>query len=216
MRARNKLGLRPARRLRRRGGAVLLPRHRAPARSGSRRCSTTRAPVFTAIYAALFLGEAITARRWARSALTTRRRRAGHRGNARRPARSGFGPLAAGRASCRRCSRAPRSRPSARCARPTARGRSSPRSASAGAAIAAVPGARAAGCRPDARRVGAAGRGGRHVAWSAQLLMTHALRYVRAAVGGDHRAAHAGDVAGARVGAVRRPHRRARARRARR
>ena len=62
-----------------------------------------------------------------------------------------------------------------------------------------------------ARRVGDAGRGGRHV--RDRPAADDPRAPVRARGGRwDHRAAHARDVAGARLGAVRRPHRRARAR----
>ena len=49
------------------------------------------APVFTAIYAAAFLGEAITATTLGALALTTRRRRCWSSWERRQPARSGFG-----------------------------------------------------------------------------------------------------------------------------
>ena len=140
------------------------------------------APVFTAIYAAAVPRRGDHARDAGRAGADQRRRRAGDRGDgAARVARL----RAAGSwsACCRRCCRAPRSRPSARCARPTGRGRSSPRSAWRAPLIAAVP---------ALRGLGSARRPGEWVTLAAvgltsvvgQLLMTHALRYVRAAVGG--------------------------------
>ena len=154
------------------------------------------APVFTAIYAALFLGEAITRATLGALALTSVGVVHGHPGDGARRDRWRSVP-GSWSGCCPRCCQARRSRRFARCARRMVRGRSSPRSASP--APRSAPFRRcAAGWRRRCRN-GAPGRRrahlGRRPAADDARPSLRARRRRR-----SHRAADAGDVAGARAG----------------